>query len=200
MKNIQYPEQKFQLGTLSGLSERQIEQHLMLYAGYVKNTNLVIEQISEARKAGKINDPQSAELRRRLGWEFNGMRLHELYFAGLGGSRTAFNAASALGDALVQGWGSYEAWLAEFKGMGMMRGIGWVLLTQDLTTGHLINHWVSEHEIGHLAEGRVVIAMDVWEHAYTVDFAPTQRKDYIEKYCDNLNWSVFESRFTATNG
>lgn len=191
-----YQELKFAgLDKVDGLSPKQIEEHLKLYAGYVKNSNLVLEQLDKARAEGRLAEPTVHELRRRLGWEFSGMRLHELYFSALGGERAALQKDGALAKAIDQHFGGLDKWTAEMKSIGMMRGIGWALLVQDTTNNALMNIWVSDHELGHLAGTKIIVAMDVWEHAYTVDFAPTQRKDYIEKYFANLNWAPIEARF-----
>lgn len=197
-KIMTYPEQKFAgLDKLDGLSTKQVEEHLKLYAGYVKNTNMVLEQLDKARADGKLAEPTVHELRRRLGWEFSGMRLHELYFSALGGAKAPITKDGALAKALDQHFGGVDKWVAELKSIGLMRGIGWALLVQDSVSGGLMNIWVSDHELGHLAGTKILVAMDVWEHAYTVDFAPTQRKDYIEKYFANLNWAPIEARFSG---
>ncbi len=190
----QYQEETFDLSRVVGLSEKQISEHLKLYAGYVKNVNKLSEDI--ARFSGdEAHAVAVSELRRRFGFEFNGMRLHELYFEALGGGGRQDGARGALKDALVTQFGSFDAWTTDFKKTGMMRGIGWALLVRDQLSGNLFNVWVSDHEIGHLAGLPVLLAMDVWEHAYAVDFLPTGRKEYIEVFSKNIRWDVVESRF-----
>lgn len=189
-----YSEQSFQLENLTGLSTKQIEVHLKLYAGYVKNTNALTAKLAELMSDSEANALALSELKRRFGFEFNGMRLHELYFEALGGNG---EAAGTLVDALAKQWGSFEAWQAEFKAMGLMRGIGWVLLTYDAKTKTFHNVWVSDHEIGHLATLPVLLALDMWEHAFMVDYVPAQKADYLQAFFSNLDWSTINSRFQA---
>ncbi len=188
-----YTEQQFNLPELAGLSAKQIEVHLKLYAGYVKNVNAVQAKIAEYMMDSTANALAIAELTRRFGFEFNGMRLHELYFEALGGNDEM--AEGALTKALAAQYGSMENWLAEFKAMGVMRGIGWVLLTYDEKSRTFHNVWVSDHELGHLADTKIVIAMDVWEHAFMVDYMPAQRADYVTAFLANLKWDVITARF-----
>ncbi|HCC84005.1 TPA: superoxide dismutase [Candidatus Uhrbacteria bacterium] len=197
-----YTEQQFNLPELTGLSAKQIEVHLKLYAGYVKNVNAVKAKIAEYMVDSTANALAVAELTRRFGFEFNGMRLHELYFEALGGNgipapSNSPIAGGGLCEALVAQYGSVENWLAEFKAMGVMRGIGWVLLTYDEKGQVFHNVWVSDHELGHLADTKIIIAMDVWEHAFMVDYVPAQKADYVSAFLANLKWDVVESRFSA---
>ncbi len=188
-----YEEKKFSLSNLKGLSDRQVSEHLKLYSGYVKNTNGLLEKIDAAQKAPTQDTYQIAELRRRLGFEFNGMRLHEYYFESLGGDGMA-NVNSNLYTALQTQYGSFDIWLNEFKAAGMMRGIGWVILYYDPEAKMFHNVWITDHEVGHLAGLPIILAMDVWEHAYLPDYLPSQRKDYIEAFFNNLNWQSVEAR------
>lgn len=189
-----YTEQAFSLPTMNGLSQKQIEAHLKLYAGYVKNVNAVATKIDEYKKDSEANAIALSELTRRYAFEWNGMRLHEIYFAGLGGDGSI---AGALADAIVAQYGSIDSWKAEMKAMAMMRGIGWVLLVIDRATSTMRNIWVSDHEIGHLAGCDVLFALDVWEHAYLLDYLPAQRADYVNAVFANLNWATAEARFAA---
>lgn len=188
-----YPEQSFSLQNVTGLSPKQLEVHLKLYAGYVKNTNAILAKVAEYKKDSETHAIALAELMRRFGFEFNGMRLHELYFESLGGNGEA--TPGALVDAITARWGSVEAWKAEFQAMGVMRGIGWVLLVHDPKANTLHNVWVSDHELGHLGGLPIIIAMDVWEHAFMVDYLPAQRSEYVQTFLNNLNWNVIEKRF-----
>jgi len=187
-----YQEQQFELPALSGLSAKQIEVHLKLYAGYVKNVNAIIETVKELKKDSEKNALALSELTRRLPFEWNGMRLHELYFEALGGSGMQNGPVTA---ALSKTFGSIDLWLAEFKAVGLMRGVGWVILSFDKKTSYLQNNWVSDHELGHLAGTEILIAMDIWEHAYLIDYLPIQKKDYIEAFFANLNWDIINTRF-----
>lgn len=188
-----YVEQTFNLPEMTGLSAKQIEAHLKLYAGYVKNVNAVAVKIEEYRKDSETHAIALSELTRRYAFEWNGMRLHEIYFAGLGGDGTM---SGPLAEAIVAQYGSLDAWKIEVKSMAMMRGIGWVLLVLDRATNTLRNIWVSDHELGHLAGCEVLFALDVWEHAYLLDYLPAQRADYVAAVFANMNWSAAESRFT----
>jgi len=197
---MQYQEKKFNLQGIDGLSERQISEHLKLYAGYVKNCNLLWSEIVNLEKELDKNALYISELQRRFGFEFNGMRLHEYYFESLG-SPSPIPTTSPLKNSLASQYGSFDNWLTYFKKAGLMRGIGWVILYYDPMVGALHNTWVSDHEIGHLAGLPIILAMDVWEHAYLIDYAPSGRKDYIEVYIKNLNWTLIEERYKiATHG
>lgn len=188
-----YTEQQFNLPELKGLSAKQIEVHLKLYAGYVKNVNAVKEKITEYKADSEKFALALAELTRRFPFEFNGMRLHELYFEALGGDGAMTDGV--LHEALATQYGSIDAWLAEFKAVGMMRGIGWTLLAYDAKTKVFHNIWVNDHELGHLGDTRIILAMDVWEHAFMVDYVPAQRPDYISAFFSNLRWDVCDARF-----
>lgn len=190
-----YTEQTFNLGTLTGLSERQIENHLKLYAGYVANTNALEAKIEEYKGDSETHKIALAELKRRLGFEFDGMRLHEYYFEALGNTRGDTSKAPTLNEKLALQYGSPDAWWAEFQAVGMMRGIGWAMLYHDKKAGRFHNAWISDHELGHLAGCDIILAMDVWEHAFLLDYLPSERKNYIEAFRTNLDWNVIEERF-----
>lgn len=188
-----YTEKSFDLSGVEGLSEAQLIAHLGLYAGYVKNTNLLLEKL-EAMRGENATGPEISELSRRFGFEFNGMRLHEYYFEQFEGGE---GAAESLKAALAEQYGSYELWEADFKRVGKLRGAGWTLLVQDELNGNLYNIWVNDHELGHLGSQKIVLAMDVWEHAFLVDYLPSQRGEYIDIFFKNLNWDVLEKRFAV---
>lgn len=187
-----YAEQAFTFPEMPGLSGKQIEAHLKLYAGYVKNVNSVSAKIDEYKKETDANSLAISELSRRYGFEWNGMRLHEIYFSSLGGDGSM---QGPLAEKIAEYYGSIEAWKNEVKAMAMMRGIGWVLLVLDKATNTLRNVWISDHEVGHLAGCDVLFALDVWEHAYLVDYLPAQRADYVAAFFANLKWSAVEERF-----
>ncbi|MCR4311663.1 MAG: superoxide dismutase [Candidatus Uhrbacteria bacterium] len=194
---MQYVEQTFNLPELRGLSARQIEAHVKLYAGYVKNTNAILALIDELKENSEKNAIALSEVKRRFSFEFNGMRLHELYFEGLGGKGMSEELGGKLHDALAKQWGSFEAWHAEFTAMGMMRGIGWVLLAYDAKADMFHNVWVNDHEVGHLGGLPILLALDVWEHAFLLDYVPAERGKYLAAFFDNLLWEVCEARFSA---
>ena len=192
---MQYEETNFDLKNLNGLSDRQVAEHLKLYSGYVKNTNSLNEKIENFAKNPESDTYTLAELRRRLGFEFNGMRLHEYYFESLSGKGEIQNGN--LKTAIEGQFGNFENWMKDFKTAGLMRGIGWVLLCHDPKINRLFNVWITDHEVGHLAGTPIVLAMDVWEHAFLLDYLPSERKEYIEAFFANLNWETLEKRFLA---
>lgn len=189
-----YPQREFKLSGLNGISDQQVEVHLGLYAGYVKNTNTLNEKIAALVKDGKSGTPEYAELTRRLGFEYNGMILHEYYFENLKPGGTSMDSAAKLKTALEGCFGSVEAWLADFKSVGAMRGVGWTILFQDPNTGWVTNQWVTLHQDGNPAGYKPILIMDVWEHAFMVDYKPAERAKYIEAFLSNVDWSVVESR------
>ncbi len=177
---------------MAGFSETLLKNHFTLYQGYVTNTNKLLDILAQMLKDGNTSSPEFAELKRRLGWEFNGMRLHEYYFENLGGN-SPFNSDGSLAKALADNFGSFEAWLKEFKATGTMRGIGWVVLYQDIYTGKLINFWINEHDVSHPAGCNPLLIMDVFEHAFMIDYG-LKRADYIEAFFKNIKWDVVEAR------
>ena len=177
---------------MEGFSEVLLKNHFTLYQGYVTNTNKVLDTLDQLTKDGKTAAPEFAELKRRLGWEFNGMRLHEYYFENLGG-KGGIDKGGKLAKKMVESFGSYEAWEKDFRATGAMRGIGWVVLYQDLESGKLINFWVNEHDVAHPAGCAPLLIMDVFEHAFMIDYG-LKRADYIEAFFKNINGAVVESR------
>jgi len=175
---------------MAGFSETLLKNHFTLYQGYVNNTNKLLDIL--AAKAKDATNPEFAELKRRFGWEFNGMRLHEYYFENLGG-KAALDKSGALARKLAADFGSYEAWEQDLRATGAMRGIGWAILYQDNVTGQLFNEWINEHEVGHLAGCAPILVMDVFEHAFITDYG-LKRADYIEAFFTNINWKVVEGR------
>ena len=189
-----YETRGFEIGKLHGISERQIADHLELYAAYVKNVNRLNTELAELSESGKSGTPMWAELKRHLGFEYNGMRLHEQYFENLKADSPALESNSALGTAMERSFGTLRAWREEFVNVGKIRGVGWAVLYQDPTNGQLTNHWISLHEEGTLAGFRPILVMDVWEHAFMVDYKVTDRAKYIEAFMSNVNWSRCEGR------
>ena len=177
---------------MTGFSETLLKNHFTLYQGYVTNTNKVIDALGQMLKDGKTGNPEFAELKRRLGWEFNGMRLHEYYFDNLGG-KSGINKNGKLVKKLSEDFGTYETWEKDFKAVGAMRGIGWAAFYQDVTNGKLINFWINEHDVSHPAGCNLLLIMDVFEHAFMLDYG-LKRADYIEAFFKNIDWSVVEGR------
>ena len=177
---------------IDGFSETLLKNHFTLYQGYVTNTNKLVDLLTSMLKEGKVGTPEYAELKRRFGFEFNGMRLHEYYFDNLGG-KGVLDKSGKLGRKLAEDFGSYEDWEKDFKGTGTMRGIGWTILYQDNITGKLMNQWINEHETGHPAGCIPILVMDVFEHAFITDYG-LKRADYIAAFFKNISWDVVESR------
>jgi len=179
---------------LVGLSDEQIKQHEKLYNGYVANTNKLNTQIADLVTAGKEASPDFAELKRRLGFEYNGMILHELYFGNMKADGGELSSASPLYARIVDSFGSYENWEKDFKAVAKMRGVGWAIMYQNPSNGVLSNHWITLHEEGHPAGYVPILIMDIWEHAFTVDYAPTERPKYLDAFFKNIDWTVCASR------
>jgi len=177
---------------MEGFSETLIKNHFTLYQGYVTNTNKVLDTLTQMVKEDEAGTPEFAELKRRLGWEFNGMRLHEYYFENLGG-KDELKKDGRLATKFAEDFGSYEAWEKEFKAVGAMRGIGWAVLYQDPFNGRLMNFWINEHDAGHPAGGNPVLVLDVFEHAFMIDYG-LKRPDYITAFFRNINWVNVEGR------
>jgi len=177
---------------MHGFSEALLRNHFTLYQGYVANTNKVLDGLDALVKDGKGATPEFAEMKRRLGWEFDGMRLHEFYFENLGGEGTA-PKDGRLAAKMAEDFGGYENWEKDFKATGAMRGIGWAVLYQDTATGRLLNFWINEHDTGHPAGCTPLLIMDVFEHAFMIDYG-LKRPDYIAAFFANVNWKAVEGR------
>lgn len=176
-----------QLIGMKGFSENALKIHFSLYEGYVKNTNWILLELKKSD--GYIY----GALKHRLGWEMDGMKLHESYFENLGG-KGKIDSSSGLYKAIVQSFGSYGDWEKDFKSTGLIRGIGWVVLFLDPMLGKLFNLWIEEHDTGPLVNGIPILVMDVWEHAYLLDYG-TDRTKYIQAFFDNINWNVVQTRY-----
>jgi len=192
--NAPYRVKEFSLSGLSGISDKTLEMHFKLYAGYVNETNRLNEKISEFIKDGHVDQdelPAYSELTRRLGFEYNGMVLHEYYFGNMkkGGSGDP-DSSSAFFKAAEESYGSYRVWKADFIGIGKMRGVGWAICYQDPTNHRLSNHWVTLHQTGNIAGFEPVLVMDVWEHAFLLDYKPSERPKYIEAFFSNIDWEA----------
>jgi Fe-Mn family superoxide dismutase len=177
---------------IDGLSETLLNNHFTLYQGYVTNTNKLLDLLGAMLKEDKTGTPEYAELKRRMGFEFNGMRLHEYYFENLGG-KGASDRSGKLGKKLAAEFGSFENWEKDFRATATMRGIGWAILYQDNVTGRLVNQWINEHETGHPAGCTPILVLDVFEHAFMIDYG-LKRADYIETFFKNIDWSAVEAR------
>src|SRR5438128_6186404 len=194
-----YQARQFNLSNLKGISDETLEMHFKLYEGYVKETNKLNEKIAEFVQCSKVGQDEFAEyseLNRRLGFEYNGMVLHEYYFDNLksGGGIGDVDRTSAFRKAAEQSFGSYDIWKAEFVGIGKMRGVGWAICYENPSNSELSNHWITLHETGNVAGFTPVLVMDVWEHAFILDYKPADRPKYIEAFFANTDWSTVEKR------
>jgi Fe-Mn family superoxide dismutase len=178
---------------MDGFSDDLLQNHFTLYQGYVANTEKLLTALRALESEGKSSSPEYAECRRRFGWEFNGMRLHEYYFENLGGDGIPASSGK-LYNAIVKEFSSFEAWEKEFRTLSAMRGIGWVILYYDPRADRLFNVWVNEHDVGHLSGCIPLLIIDIFEHAFLRDYG-LQRADYINAFFKKINWKIVESRF-----
>jgi Fe-Mn family superoxide dismutase len=193
-----YEAKTFTIPPLDGISQKQIDVHLGLYQGYVKHINLLRDQIAELTKA----DPEKyafaiESVRRRMGFEFNGMRMHEFYFPQFEGGPSPEPRDSELARALTEKYGTWDDFITHLKKVALSRGSGWCTLAWDQAgkTPHI--WWTVDHELGMLADVEVLLALDLWEHAYMVDYVPAEKAKHIDALLKNLNWKVVEERFNA---
>lgn len=180
---------------LKGISDDVLASHYKLYEGYVKRTNALTEKLEGMAKEGRAlgSDPVYAELTRRLGFEYNGVVLHEYYFENLTPNATAAPGGK-LKAAIESSFGSYDIWLADFKAVATMPGIGWAAMYQDPRTGWLSNHWITLHETNNPAGFQPILIMDAWEHAFIPDYKPFERAKYVDAYFQNIDWAAVEKR------
>ena len=197
-KHTIYTEQKFDhLRGLDGISDDQIREHLALYAGYVAQVNALNQELAELRGRNRASgkDHEFSELTRRLGFEYNGMILHEYYFSNLRPNADPRPAPTLkVTQRLAESFGSLEQWRADFQAIGGMRGIGWVILCQDPVTHRLTNHWVTLHHVGAPVSFKPLLVLDVWEHAFMRDYKATEKGRYLEAFFRNIDWRTVEFR------
>lgn len=199
--NEPYKAREFNLSGLNGISDKTLELHFKLYEGYVKETNRLNEEIAGFLSGGKVDQesvPEYSEVKRRLGFEYNGMVLHEFYFGNLSKSGNSDPASSSkFRKAAEKSFGSYEVWKEDFVGVGKMRGVGWAMCYQDPATLSISNHWINLHETGNVAGFTPLLVMDVWEHAFLLDYKPSERGKYIEAFFSNIEWTSVDKRLSA---
>lgn len=179
---------------IKGFSDTLLKNHFTLYQGYVANSNKVTEALMTMLKDGKTGTPEYAELKRRIGWEYNGMRLHEYYFGNMTKQGMTLDKNSKLFNKIIEDFGSYDMWEKDFKASGTMRGIGWVVAYYEPVAGKIYNVWINEHDIGHLSGAIPILVMDVFEHAYMTDFG-IKRTDYISAFFPAIDWNAAAKRF-----
>lgn len=190
---MKYEAKTFTIPELPGISKDTIDGHLALYQGYVKHVNLIQEKITQLSGDTTAHAYLIAELRRRLGFEFSGMRNHEYYFAQLeGGFKTLPDGT--LKTLIEKEWGRVDTWIESFKLIAKTRGVGWAMLYFDKDTNQLLQTWVDEQHIGQLADVQIVLALDMWEHSYMRDYKASEKNSYVEAFFKNINWEVVSAR------
>ncbi len=196
--NTTYAAKTFDLSDLTGISNETLAMHFKLYEGYVTNTNVLNQRLADLIGSGTLDPTQSAafsELKRRFGFEYNGMVLHEYYFENMQKHGTGDpSTGDQFVNAASESFGDYDVWKADFMNTGKMRGVGWAAVYQDPSNGAISNHWINLHETGNVAGYKPILIMDVWEHAFIKDYAPVDRPKYIEAFFANINWDVVNSR------
>jgi Fe-Mn family superoxide dismutase len=200
METKVYKAQQFNLSGLEGISDKTLEMHFKLYEGYVKATNELTERITAILADGQVDKeemPAYSELTRRLGFEYNGMVLHEYYFANMKRQGGGEPPKGPFREAVERSFPSFAIWKTDFTSVAKMRGVGWSIAYLDPATGRVSNHWVELHESGNVAGFIPLVVMDVWEHAYLLDYAPADRPKYIEAFMANVDWSAVDRRTQA---
>lgn len=185
-------EKKFNIKELKGISAKNIEEHLKLYAGYVKHANLILEKIETLSQSD--DNFTLTEMQRRFAFEFNGLRNHEYYFSSLEGDAQEISDGK-LKEAIEKQWGSFDIWLGLFKKIAKTRGVGWAMLYYDPISKNLFNAWIDEQHLGQLNGLSPILGLDMWEHSFVADYLPSGKGDYIEDFFKNLNWSVIEENY-----
>lgn len=198
-----YQEKQFNLPSefQGKLSRTSVDEHLKLYSGYVKHTNYILKTIAKLRQEDpEANKYEIGELRRRLGFEFDGMRNHEYYFSALEEGPSELGSDGALRAQIEKQWGSFDKWQAEFQQLATTRGVGWAVLYYDDQADRLLNAWIDEQQLGHLTGLKPVLMLDMWEHSFVYDYQPSGKGQYVEDFFANLNWTVVEENFIQVVG
>lgn len=190
---MKYEAKTFAIPHVEGISKATMDNHLGLYQGYVKSVNLIEEKIKELSSDVALNAYTIGEMQRRLGFEFCGMRNHEYYFAQFEGGHKELPDCT-LKSKIEAEWGSFESWLASFSQIAKARGIGWAMLYHDEQTGQLVQTWVDEQHIGQLVDVDIILALDMWEHSYLMDYSSPDKGKYIDAFFKNINWEVVANR------
>lgn len=190
---MKYEALTFDIPEIDGISTDTMENHLGLYAGYVKNVNLIHSKIESYKGDAEGNAYAIAEMQRRLGFEFGGMRNHEYYFSQFeGGAKTL--PEGALKEKIESQWGSFEAWEESFRTIAKTRGVGWAMLYHDPHTDQLVQTWVDEQHLGQLVDVDLILALDMWEHAYMRDYVSSDKGKYVDAFFANINWEAVSAR------
>ena len=202
METQTYKPRQWNLSGLKGISDKTLEMHFKLYEGYVKETNNLNARLADFLKDGKVDQeemPAYSELTRRLGFEYNGMVLHEYYFGNMKRQGGGEPGRAAFRSAVERSFPSFEIWKTDFTSVGKMRGVGWAICYLDPNSGTVSNHWIELHQTGNVAGFVPLLVMDVWEHAFLLDYKPADRPKYIEAFLSNVDWDSVERRVQAVN-
>lgn len=191
-----YHTKEFSVPALTGLSQQSVDEHLKLYAGYVKHANLILEKLA-AFGTDEATTYERGELQRRFSFEYNGIRNHELYFSQIEHGAAPLATESPLHAAIAAQFGSYENFIQKYTALALTRGIGWAMMYHDAQTDALTLGWVDEQHLGHLVGLTPIFALDMWEHSFVFDYQPSGKKKYVEDYFANVNWSVVSDRYSA---
>src|ERR1043166_2023701 len=181
---------------MTGLSDALLKNHFTLYQGYVKAANKLLEELEEMARKGETESAGYAGAKRRFGWEYNGIRLHQLYFDNLPKSSRPLAPGSRLFERMEQDFGGVEKWDKDFRATGALRGIGWVMTVYDALRNRLVNAWIDEHDTGHLAGCTPIVVMDVFEHAFMLDYG-MKKADYVETFMKGIDWDAVAARLTS---
>lgn len=192
---MDYTAKTFNIPELGGISTKSVEEHIGLYQGYVKNFNAISKKIPEYAQDSEANAHALSELIRRRSFEFGGMRLHEYYFSQFEGGAKALNPESALAKQFEKEYMKLEHFEPYFKSIGNMRGPGWAILYWDAQGQQLLAGFSGEQHQGHFVTLPIVLALDVWEHAFLLDYGTQGKGKYMDAFFKNLNWSIVEERF-----
>lgn len=190
-----YEPKTFDIPELTGISRASIDEHMKLYQGYVKHVNLIHDKIDALSKDIETNSYDIAELQRRLGFEWGGMRNHEYYFAQFEGGPKEL-PDGPLKEKIEAQWGDVATWLTRFKTIASTRGVGWAMLYHDPQTGNLLQTWVDEQHLGQLVDLDLILGLDMWEHSYMLDVPPSRKKEYVDNFFANINWEVVANRLS----
>src|SRR5437773_2796414 len=193
VERITYKPRQFKLSGLKGISDKTLQMHFKLYEGYVKSVNELNEKIANVLADGKVDKeevPAYSELTRRLGFEYNGMVLHEYYFENMIKQGGGDAPKGQFRDAIERSFPSYAIWKTDFVSVGKMRGVGWAIAYLNPANGRVSNHWIELHENGNVAGFVPLLVMDVWEHAFLLDYKPADRPKYIEAFIANVDWAA----------
>lgn len=193
----QYQKKNFNIPNIKGISEKALEIHLGLYEGYVKNLNTHYSALKNSCGANESATLIAPALTRRISFELAGVLNHEKYFEAIEGGAVQLTSGTSLETSIDENFGNIDTFkICIQKTAMLMRGIGWVLVVYDKNEKAFHIIWVSDHELGNV-NLPIVIALDMWEHAYMVDYAPSEKKEYVDAYLNAINWNVIEKNFDS---